>query len=76
MLLKEDARSIHEIIALLHLVASRELSPEAIHYAPPNERTVYVDGSVDIYIDASDKVRGMIFGKVVGHRGARLNSVF
>jgi hypothetical protein len=68
---KEVARSIHKIIAVLHLAAGRKSSPKAIEYTAPDERTGYIDDTPDSYInDSSEKARSMILWRIVGHRCA------
>jgi hypothetical protein len=55
MPLKEVARSIHEIIALVHQAASREIYPKAIDYTPSDEGTSYIDDTPDRYIDGTSE---------------------
>lgn len=61
MILKENARSIHEIIAQLHLAAESEASPKAIDQVLADKVSSYFDG-------APNNFRSIILGKVVGHR--------
>jgi hypothetical protein len=77
MLPKEVTRSIHEIISFLHLAPSREFRSKAIEYTPSDERTGYIDDTLNSHIDDTpERVRSMILRDVVGHLYAQYNSVF
>jgi len=65
MLLKEVARPIHVIIAFLHLVARREVSPKSIDQVYSYDVTSYLDGTTD---RTTDHLRSIVVGKCVGHR--------
>jgi hypothetical protein len=47
MLLKEYDRSIHKIIALLHLATSDEVFTKEIDQTPSEEMTGYFDNTLD-----------------------------
>ena len=68
---QEVTRSIHKIVAFFYLAASREFSPKAIDDAPSDERTVYFDDTPDGDFEDTSKVRGIIWGNSIGHRGVR-----
>lgn len=61
MILKENARLIHEMIALLHLGARSKASSKTIDQALADEISSDLD-------DTPNNFRSIILGKVVGHQ--------
>jgi hypothetical protein len=61
MILKENARLIHKIIASLHMAARSKGFSKAIDQASADEASSDLD-------DTPNKFRSIILGKVVGHQ--------
>jgi hypothetical protein len=70
MILEENARLIHKIIAPFLLAARSQASSKAIDQASADE----ISGDLDD--DTPNKFRNIILGKVVGHQKGRLGETF